>query len=58
MDARLAPHVTERLLRAVVSEVPEAWLGEGGPELVVEDLLARVTGPRGFVEEAERARTA
>lgn len=58
MDARLAPHVTEGLLRAVVSEVPEEWLGEGGPELVVADLLSRITGPRGFVEEAERARTA
>ena len=56
MDERLAPHVSEALLRAVVSEVPEAWLGEGGPELVVQDLLARVAGPRGFVEEAERAR--
>lgn len=57
-DARLARHVTEDLLRAIVSEVPEAWLGDGGPELVVQDLLARMTGPRAWVEEAERARTA
>lgn len=56
IDERLAPHVTEELLRAVVSEVPVAWLGEGGPELVVADLLARITGPRVFVEEAERVR--
>ena len=58
MDERLAPHVTEGLLRAVVGEVPVGWLGDGGPDLVVADLLARMTGPRGFVEEAERARTA
>lgn len=57
MDERLAPHVTEGLLRAVVGEVPDAWLGDGGPELVVQDLLARVAAPRAFVEEAERART-
>lgn len=58
IDERLAPHVDEERLRAIVAEVPEGWLGDGGPELVVADLLARVSGSRGFAEEAERARTA
>jgi hypothetical protein len=44
-DAALAPLVTPELLRQVVAEVPEAWLG-GEPEDVrsayVEQLLARL----------------
>ncbi|MGX6447055.1 HipA family kinase [Patulibacter sp. S7RM1-6] len=57
-DARLAPHVTEALLRRIAGLVPDAWLPDGGPDLLVADLLARLQGPRAFVEEAERARTA
>lgn len=57
-DARLAPLVTEDLLRRIAALVPDAWLPDGGPDLLVADLLARLEGPRAFVEEAERARTA
>ncbi|MER6953498.1 HipA family kinase [Streptomyces sp. NPDC000618] len=49
-DAELAPRVTEELLRAIVAEVPDAWLtdedGSGAPDVVrdayVEYLHARV----------------
>ncbi|EHN09591.1 hypothetical protein PAI11_35670 [Patulibacter medicamentivorans] len=57
-DARLAPLVTERLVREVVGLVPEPWLDGPAAELHVEDLLARLRAPREFVEEAEDARTA
>lgn len=57
-DRRLAPHVDESLLRSIVARVPERWLDPAAAELLVADLLARVSGPREFVEEAERARTA
>ena len=60
-DAVLAPLVTEALLTDIVARVPDAWLtAEATPEATrrgyVEHLLARVTGPRAFVEEAERVR--
>ncbi len=64
-DRRLAAKVTRDLLREVVAAVPDAWL-EGEPafgsiaenrEAYVEYLLARVSPPRAFVEEAERVRT-
>ncbi len=60
-DAVLAPLVTRDVLRAVVEHVPDAWLGaEATPEdtraSYVEHLWQRVSGPRAFVEEAERAR--
>lgn len=57
-DARLAPLVDEALVRRLVAEVPEAWLPPQEASLHAEDLLARVRGPRAFVEEAERARRA
>ncbi|MGW1780049.1 HipA family kinase [Streptomyces sp. NPDC002143] len=49
-DAELAPRVTEELLRAIVAEVPDAWLtdeeGPGAPDVLreayVEYLHARV----------------
>lgn len=65
-DARLAPLVTSRLLDEIVADVPDAWLA-GDPAFAsvaqnraayVAYLLARLSPPRGFVEEAERARTA
>jgi hypothetical protein len=66
-DERLAPKVTPELLRPIVEEVPEDWLGDelsrrevGGPdrqrEAYVEYLLGRLAGPRAWVAEAERAR--
>ncbi|MDX2086950.1 MAG: HipA family kinase [Kofleriaceae bacterium] len=60
-DAALAPLVTEALLTEIVAAVPDDWLtAEPTPDATrrgyVEHLLARVTGPRAFVEEALRAR--
>lgn len=59
-DAELAPKITEAALRAIVAEVPDDWLtGEATPDATragyVEHLLARLEGPRAFVEEAIRA---
>ncbi|QNP69382.1 hypothetical protein IAG44_07985 [Streptomyces roseirectus] len=51
-DAELAPKVTEELLRAVVAEVPDAWLTEDFPtpaearEAYVAYLYARVRASR------------
>ncbi len=60
-DAELAPRVTEAALRTILAEVPDDYLGaEATPtatrEAYVAHLLARVTEPRRFAEEAERAR--
>lgn len=60
-DAELAPRVTAEALRAILAEVPDAWLvAEATPaatrEGYVAHLLARLAAPRAFVEEAERAR--
>jgi hypothetical protein len=65
-DARLAPLVTDALLRQMVALVPDAWLSgaKGSPsvsqgrEAYVDYLRARLVEPRAFVEEAERARSA
>lgn len=60
-DARLAPQVTEALLREILARVPDDWLaGEATPDAVragyVEHLTTRLAAPRAFVEEAVRAR--
>ncbi|WP_320671244.1 HipA family kinase [Patulibacter defluvii] len=57
-DARLAPLVTDDLVRRVVGLVPEPWLDAEAAALHVDDLLARLRSPRDFVEEAEHARSA
>lgn len=62
-DARLAPVVDEATVRAVVAQVPDAWLlDEHSPAAMrdgyVAHLRARLEGPRAFAEEAERARAA
>lgn len=57
-DARLAPRVSEALVRAIVEGVPESWLPRASHDAYVRYLLARVGGPRSFVEEAHRARLA
>lgn len=57
-DARLAPLVTETLLRAVLAQVPAGWLAGVSAEIYVTDLLERLRAPRAFVGEAERARRA
>jgi hypothetical protein len=55
-DERLAPRVTEPLLRELVAGVPRDWLGALAPESYVDYLAARLQGPRPFAREAERAR--
>ncbi len=65
VDEGLAALVTRALLESVVADVPDAWLaGEPAyPALAdnrrayVDYLLARLTPPRAFAEEAERVRT-
>lgn len=60
-DAALAPLVTRDALAAVLAQVPDAWLtAEASPDATraayVDHLWQRASGPRAFVEEAERAR--
>ena len=55
-DARLAPKVTRELLQEIVAAVPNEWLDGDDPQLYVNYLHGRLTEPRLFVEEAERAR--
>jgi hypothetical protein len=60
-DVALAPLVTRDVLNGVLADVPDAWLTqEETPDATrasyVEHLWQRVSGPRAFVEEAERAR--
>ena len=65
-DARLARRLTEDALRGIVDLIPDAWLGDQPPfappaahrDGYVAYLLRRLEEPRGFVEEAERARRA
>jgi hypothetical protein len=52
-DERLAPRVDRALLEDVARLVPEAWTSASSP---VDYLAQRLEAPRGFVEEAERAR--
>jgi hypothetical protein len=54
-DARLAPRLDRGTIEAVVALVPREWLGER-PADYVEYLCRRLEAPRGFVQEAERAR--
>jgi len=59
-DAALAPKIDETGLRAILAEVPDEWLTtEATPAATragyVEHLLARLEGPRAWVEEAARA---
>jgi hypothetical protein len=65
-DARLSARLTEAEIEAIVAKVPESWLGRdqrvGGAaaqrRAYTAYLVHRLEGPRPFVEEAERARTA
>jgi hypothetical protein len=57
-DARLAPRVDRDLLERIVALVPEDWLVGERPETYVDYLARRLWEPRGFAEEAERARAA
>ena len=53
-DARLVSRLPD--LAALVDLVPAEWLGEVGRGAYVEFLQARLSEPRVFAEEAERAR--
>jgi hypothetical protein len=55
-DARLAPRVTRELLQEIAAAFPNEWLDGDDPQVYVDYLLGRLTEPRQFVEEAERAR--
>ena len=55
-DERLAPQLERGLLEEIVGLVPEEWLTGDPRESYVEYLVGRLAAPRGFVEEAERAR--
>ena len=63
-DARLAPGLGERALEALAALVPDAWLVADGEDAsaaqrrraYVEYLSRRLEAPRGFAQEAERAR--
>lgn len=65
-DARLAPRLDEALIESVVGALPDAWLpddpaagdADGQRAAYRRYLERRLTTPRPFVEEAERARRA
>jgi hypothetical protein len=61
-DAALAARLDEARLRAIIADVPDAWLADvpDGPaaarEVYVQFLTRRLRAPRAFVEEAVHAR--
>jgi hypothetical protein len=58
-DERLRPLLTEAAVKEVVSDLPDAWLGpdaQAARQAYVAFLMARLSGPRTWVDEAERAR--
>jgi hypothetical protein len=65
-DERLAPQLDAARLEEIAASIPDDWLSPeaGFPDAdahrraYVRYLLARLAGPRAFVEEAERARAA
>ena len=60
-DARLAGRIDEATVERVVAEIPADWIAAGDPVSAadyVDYLMTRLTAPRRFVEEAERARIA
>jgi hypothetical protein len=64
-DALLSARLTPEIIRDIVALIPDSWLGgeaqfagvEEHRRAYVEYLLARLTAPRNFVEEAINART-
>jgi hypothetical protein len=59
-DERLAPVLDGETLAAITSLIPDEWLGDepGARRAAYVDYLsARLSEPRAFAEEAERART-
>jgi len=57
VDAGLAARLTPEVVGGILAQLPASWLGEdGNPEAYADFLLGRLTAPRDFAEEAERAR--
>ena len=58
-DAAMTASVTPEVIDGIVQNIPDAWLGEGGPHRdgYAEYLLRRLEPPHAFVEEAIRARS-
>jgi hypothetical protein len=54
-DERLAARVTADVVERAVGDVPDEWLA-GRRDVYADYLRRRLEPPRGFVEEAERAR--
>ncbi len=65
-DARLAARLDDTVLWSIVGSVPDEWLLENGEDATPEAqrqqymdyFLARLEGPRPFIEEGERFRAA
>jgi hypothetical protein len=55
-DARLAPRVSDELLRTVIEQVAAGFLDGDDPVVYADYLRRRLEQPRDFAEEAERAR--
>ena len=55
-DGRMAQRLSGEALELAARAVPDEWLGPDGREVYVAYLRRRLEEPRGFVEEAERAR--
>ena len=64
MDAQSAAALTPDVVDGILALVPDEWLEDGAAGLAAQGardayrryLLERLAGPRGFVEEAARAR--
>ena len=64
-DRRLAPKLNDTVLWSIIGSVPDAWLpdneqgtAEAQREAYMRYFLSRLEGPRPFIEEAERCRSA
>ena len=55
-DGRMAQGLSGEALELAARAVPDEWLGPDGRDVYVAYLRRRLEEPRGFVEEAERAR--
>jgi HipA-like protein len=53
---RLAERLSPDVLVTVAGEIPQEWLDGGDRQVYADYLTARISGARGFVEEADDAR--
>jgi hypothetical protein len=56
-DAKLSALLTPQLIRNIVEQIPESWLGGTAREAYIQHLVLRLQAPRPFVEEAIRAQS-